>query len=111
VLDPADNCIADANADQADLDQDGQGDVCDDDIDGDGMPNDYETENGLDPMNSFDQLADPDGDGFTNLEEFQFGTDPNSPDADLDNNGVPDVVDERRMQTIVPNILLPLLLD
>jgi hypothetical protein len=35
VLDTADNCPADGNADQADLDLDGRGDACDPDVDGD----------------------------------------------------------------------------
>ncbi|MFQ3247686.1 MAG: hypothetical protein ACI9SP_004345 [Arenicella sp.] len=67
--------------------------------------------NGLDPLNSFDQQGDPDGDGFTNLQEFRFGTDPNVADLDENNNGVPDSVDLRRMRTIVPYIVLPLLLE
>lgn len=40
VPDDEDNCPADANADQADLDEDGLGDVCDPDVDGDGIAND-----------------------------------------------------------------------
>lgn len=40
VLDANDNCVNDANANQADLDQDGIGDVCDSDVDGDGDQND-----------------------------------------------------------------------
>ena len=35
----SDNCPEAANEDQADLDGDGTGDVCDDDIDGDGILN------------------------------------------------------------------------
>jgi hypothetical protein len=37
VGDGSDNCVNDANPDQADLDDDGQGDVCDADDDGDGV--------------------------------------------------------------------------
>ena len=111
ILDAVDNCPSTANTDQADLDNDGLGNACDNDSDNDQMPDAYEIANGLDPLNSFDQQGDPDGDGFTNLEEFRFGTDPNVADFDVNNNGVPDSVDLRRMRTIVPNILLPLILE
>ena len=110
VLNAVDNCPLAPNANQADLDSDGTGNACDEDDDGDGMPDSYEIANGLNPLNSFDQQADNDNDGFTNLQEFQFGTDPNSPDADVDGNGVPDDVDQRRRSSI-PSILLQLLLD
>lgn len=105
-----DNCPNTANTDQADLDNDGFGNACDNDSDNDQMPDDYEIANGLDPLNSFDQQGDPDGDGFSNLEEFRFGTDPNVADLDENNNGIPDSVDQRRMKTITPAILVPLLL-
>lgn len=106
-----DNCPDNANSDQADLDSDGLGNACDNDSDNDQMPDDYERANGLDPFNSFDQQSDPDGDGFSNLEEFRFGSDPNVADTDENNNGIPDSVELRRMRTVVPNIILPLLLD
>jgi hypothetical protein len=53
-----DNCPAVANADQANLDGDGQGDACDDDIDGDGLSNAVEAAIKSDP-----RKADTDGDG------------------------------------------------
>lgn len=49
VSDKLDNCRSDANADQADLDDDGRGDVCDNDIDGDGYSNATEEAKGSDP--------------------------------------------------------------
>ena len=76
VPDIIDNCPGDANADQADQDGDGLGAPCDSDIDGDRMPNDWETGFGLDPLDPADADEDLDGDGLSNLEELQGGTDP-----------------------------------
>jgi titin len=45
------------------------------DTDGDGLPNVYETANGL-LTNSSDASLDFDGDGMSNLAEFRAGTDP-----------------------------------
>ena len=112
LLTSEDNCPAIANSDQADLDADAIGDVCDDDIDGDTyansddafprdpsewfdtdgdsignntdedddgdtMPDDYENDNGLDPLNAADAELDADGDGDNNLYEYTHNTDPN----------------------------------
>lgn len=49
------------------------------DRDGDGMPNIYEYENGLNPAVN-DANLDADGDGATNLEEYEAGTDPGDPE-------------------------------
>ncbi|AKJ65452.1 Amuc_1099 family pilus-like system protein [Kiritimatiella glycovorans] len=46
------------------------------DIDGDGMPDMYERENGFDPTVAADATRDADNDGFTNYEEYTAGTDP-----------------------------------
>lgn len=40
------------------------------DTDRDGMPNDWETRMGFDPINASDGKTDKNGDGFTNLEEY-----------------------------------------
>jgi hypothetical protein len=40
------------------------------DSDGDGMPDDWETVRGLDPVDPADGNADRDGDGFTHLEDW-----------------------------------------
>lgn len=47
------------------------------DTDNDGMPNDWETQYGLNP-NVNDANQDADGDGYTNLQEYQAGTNPAS---------------------------------
>jgi len=47
------------------------------DTDNDGMPDNWETQNGLDPNDSSDASIDSDGDNYTNLQEYQAGTDPN----------------------------------
>jgi len=52
------------------------------DTDGDGMPDIWEEQNGLDPFNPDDASGDPDGDTLSNADEYRFGTDPFDPDTD-----------------------------
>jgi len=54
------------------------------DNDGDGMSDDWEKENGLDPNNPNDRNSDPDGDGLSNFREFVVGSNPRNPDTDGD---------------------------
>jgi hypothetical protein len=51
--------------------------VLDTDADDDGMPDAWETANGLNPLDPNDASMDPDGDGWTNLQEYLNKTDPN----------------------------------
>jgi hypothetical protein len=48
------------------------------DSDRDGMPDDWETQNGFNKNNPSDAAQDADGDGMTNLEEYLSGTNPRS---------------------------------
>ena len=50
--------------------------VTSNDTDGDGLPDAWETQFGLNPNLAADALTDLDGDGLSNEEEFQAGTDP-----------------------------------
>jgi hypothetical protein len=65
------------------------------DTDADGMPDDWETANGLE-SNTNDAALDPDGDGANNLLEFLSGGDPqiaNSFSADSDSDGLSDALE------------------
>lgn len=86
-----DNCPTVANADQANIDGDSEGDVCDSDNDNDGIPDSYENAHGLDPLSAADAAEDNDADGLTNLAEYQAGTDINN--ADTDGDGTTDGVE------------------
>jgi hypothetical protein len=44
------------------------------DTDNDGMPDNFETNHGFDPVDPADGPLDRDGDGYTNVEEFYNGT-------------------------------------
>ena len=80
VADAVDNCPQISNSGQADLDGDGEGDACDDDIDGDGLDNATELSLGTAPAN-----PDSDGDGLDDGEEVnQYVTDPLNSDSDDD---------------------------
>jgi hypothetical protein len=54
------------------------------DIDSDGMPDGWEVQYGLNPLDPSDAAQDNDGDGLTNLQEYQANTDPTNADTDSD---------------------------
>ncbi len=58
------------------------------DSDQDGMPDEWELANGLDPQNPTDASLDLDNDGLSNLEEYLASSDPQN--SDTDNDGIPD---------------------
>lgn len=74
VSDLFDNCPDISNGDQADLDGDNIGDVCDQDEDGDGIPNAIEDEVGLNARDESDRETDLDSDGIPNYYEYLTGT-------------------------------------
>ena len=100
IIDSEDNCLLIYNPDQQDTDEDGEGDVCDDDLDGDGIPNDvdncplFSNADQVDDNNNgigdVCEVFDRDGDGIPNEED-------NCPDVanpdqlDTDNDGIGDV--------------------
>ncbi len=91
--DKQDNCPIKANASQADSDNDGIGDVCDDDSDNDGLTDTQEINMyGTDP-----RLADTDNDGYNDKDEIDAGTDP------LDQNDFPRR--SKAWKAIIPLIL------
>ncbi|MEC9071477.1 MAG: thrombospondin type 3 repeat-containing protein, partial [Myxococcota bacterium] len=72
-----DNCVNDANADQADGDEDGVGDVCDQDTDNDEVPDDEDNCPNIPNPDQNDQDEDGVGDAC-------------APAPDQDEDGVPD---------------------
>lgn len=81
IPDDVDNCVANSNTDQQDLDKDGLGSACDSDDDNDQMDDAWELLYDLNPADPQDALEDPDGDGVISRDEFLNGTNPIVSDA------------------------------
>jgi hypothetical protein len=60
----------------------------DGDTDGDGLPDSWETANGLNPNDPADAHDDLDGDGHTSLQEYLVGTDPQDAFSQLQFTGI-----------------------
>jgi len=54
------------------------------DTDGDGIPDGWEIDWGLNPTDNRDAASDLDNDGLVNIEEWQWGTSPTNTDSDFD---------------------------
>jgi len=81
--------------DTRDTDSDGQRDYIDSDDDNDGLPDTWEEDNGLDPLDSVGENGkdgDPDNDGWTNYEEYMAGTNP-ADDTSHPNVSPPEIVE------------------
>lgn len=79
-----DNCATVANQSQTDTNSDGEGDECDNDDDGDTIPDTVEVAAGLNPLSAADAAGDIDADGINNLIEYQIGTQIAVHDSGLD---------------------------
>ena len=73
ICDGKDICPDNPNPDQEDMDLNGEGDVCDDDIDGDSWLNEVEEKCGTDPRNPSSYPKDRDGDGIASCEDPDDG--------------------------------------
>jgi len=62
--------------------------ILEEDIDEDGLPNEWELKYGLNPEDNKDAEQDPDFDRLTNRKEYEYGTDPKN--SDTDNDGYKD---------------------
>lgn len=84
IGDNVDNCPQQTNAGQNDVDGDGLGDACDDDIDGDGVPNEFDAFP-FDPT----ETRDSDGDGIGDTVDNCSST-ANADQHDSNHNGIGD---------------------
>ena len=114
IPDKSDNCMLTFNPDQSELDNDGIGDICDDDVDGDGVLNAVDNckyianpdqvdsdSNGIGDV--CEDSSDGDKDGIINSEDncpYTYNPD----QADEDNDGIGDVCDDDKDGDGVKNL-------
>jgi hypothetical protein len=90
----------------ADYDNDGTADSTDTDDDNDGIPDTYESANGMDPMDATDAYADDDADGLTNIQEYTDETDPQDASAFIKTGGGDDDEADNTMYLIIIVVLI-----
>ncbi|MBW2974629.1 hypothetical protein KY366_02830 [Candidatus Woesearchaeota archaeon] len=83
IVDSKDNCPDLANEEQADVDGDDLGDMCDPDSDNDELPDSFEQQY-FECVTCANPNDDPDKDGLMNKEEYTYNTNPMRKDTDED---------------------------